>query len=194
MYLVGAGIFAIAIGGLLYSRCGKDEPKKDPVPVAAATSAAPEPQPALPEYAPPPPPEEEPKGEGGKEGGDEDKKTAEPGPKKAAAGGPVSKGVCSQCGKGVPSGALKTAVSQTMGLARGCYNRALRGGAGEGRIVVSVSVGADGTLCGASLASNTTGNAALGSCVLSKFSGRSYPPPQSGCVVVNAPINFSTKQ
>lgn len=191
MYLVGAGVFAIAIGGLLYSRCGKDEPKKEPTPVAAATSAAPEPKPALPEYAPPPPPEEEPKGEGGKDGEDE---KAEPGPKKTASGSPAPRGACANCGKGVPSGALKSAVSQTMGLARGCYNRALRGNAGEGRIVVSVSVGSDGTLCGASLASNTTGNAALGACVLSKFSGRSYPPPQSGCVVVNAPMNFSTKQ
>jgi len=191
MYLVGAGVFAIAIGGLLYSRCGTEKPEKEPVPVAAATSAAPEPKPALPEYAPPPPPEEEPEGEGGEDGGGDE--AAKPGPKKVASGGPAAK-VCSACGKGVPSGALKSAVSQTMGLARGCYNRALRGNAGEGRILVSVSVGADGTLCGASLASNTTGNAALGACVLGKFSGRSYPPPESGCVVLNAPINFSMKQ
>jgi len=192
MYLVGAGVFAVAIGALLFSRCNDDKPAKDPTPVATVTSAAPEPQPALPEYAPPPPPDEEPEGEGGKKN---DTKKPEPGPKTAA--GPASGsrgGACSACGQGQASGALKTAVAQTMGLARGCYNRALRGNAGEGRIVVSVSVGSDGTLCGANLASNTTGNAALGSCVLGKFKARSYPPPQSGCVVVNAPINFSMKQ
>ncbi|MEM6787179.1 MAG: AgmX/PglI C-terminal domain-containing protein [Myxococcota bacterium] len=192
MYIAGAGIFAVAIGALLYSRCDGDDaspPATQPVSTAASATATPEP--ALPEYAPPPPPEEE-EGEGG---GDEGKEKADPKPApKSVAGGPAGGGACGKCGEGTPSAALRSAVSQTMGLARGCYNRALRGNAGEGRIVVSVSVGSDGSLCGARLASNTTGNAALGACVLGKFQGRSYPPPDAGCVVVNAPINFSMKQ
>ena len=50
------------------------------------------------------------------------------------------------------------AVSSTAGLARGCYQRALRTGGAEGRITVSVSVGADGSLCGARIASDSVGN------------------------------------
>jgi hypothetical protein len=192
MYLVGAGVFAIAIGGLLYSRCGNDEPTKDePAPVAQATQSAAQPKPSLPEYAPPPPPEEEEDAGAGGGDGDDGKTAAAPKPGgKAPAGG----GACANCGKGVASRALTSAVSKQMGLARGCYNRALRGGGGEGKIVVSVRVGSTGQLCGASISQNTTGNPGLASCVLSKFQGRTYPKPQKGCVVINAPINFSMKQ
>ncbi|MEQ9322282.1 MAG: AgmX/PglI C-terminal domain-containing protein, partial [Polyangiaceae bacterium] len=104
-----------------------------------------------------------------------------------------SGGPCGACGTGVSSGALNRAVSSTAGLARGCYQRALRTGGAEGSLMVSVSVGPAGNLCGARITSDSVGNPAISQCVLAKFQSRSYPKPQSGCVVVNVPISFKMK-
>jgi hypothetical protein len=103
-------------------------------------------------------------------------------------------GVCGGCGQGVPSGELKSAVASTAGMARGCYNRALQRGGAEGKMVVSVSVGAAGSGCGAAISSDTVGDPSISQCVVSKFRSRSYPRPQQGCVVVNVPINFQIKK
>lgn len=162
----------------------------EPQAQVAPTAAAPVPQ--APVFAPPPPPEEE--EDAGVDAGAAKAENGTPAngqPKVASTGGT---GVCAQCGKGQVSGALQTAVAQTGGLARGCYNRALRQGGAEGSIMVSVSVGSDGSLCGARVSNDTLGNPGLTQCVLGKFQGRSYPKPEKGCVVLNVPISFSMKQ
>ncbi len=176
---------------MLYSRCSGDEAAPKPKPTAVA-KPKPVPEPAaIPEFAPPPPPEEdagaEPVASASATAAATGKAPAKPG---KAAGGV---GPCSKCGEGVSSGALQSAVSQTAGLARGCYNRALKGGGGQGTLTVSIRVGSKGNVCGASV-SGSVGNPALKQCVLSKFNARSYPPPQEGCVVFNVPIAFQTKQ
>ena len=187
IYVMGALLFAAAIAVLLYMRC-QGEPK--PEPTASVVPTANEVPADVPKFAPPPPPEEE------EDAGAEDAKTAEPStePKAKVAPGPGGGGSCSKCGEGTPSGALQSEVSKTGGLARGCYNRTLREGAAEGAIMVSVSVGADGNLCGARITSDSVGNPALSQCVLSKFQSRSYPKPERGCVVLNVPISFSMKK
>src|SRR5690606_13304707 len=107
------------------------------------------------------------------------------------AAGPT--GACANCGKGTPSSALVSAVRGTAGTAQGCHNRALRSGGVQGKMNVAVSVGSNGSVCGASITSDSVGNPALSSCVLSKFRGRAYPQPESGCVVINVPLNFTVK-
>ncbi|MCC6528443.1 MAG: AgmX/PglI C-terminal domain-containing protein [Polyangiaceae bacterium] len=80
------------------------------------------------------------------------------------------------------------------GLARGCYQKALRDDAAPtGTLTVAVSVGADGSVCGTSIVSDTVGSSAIASCVLGKFQGRTYPRPTSGCVVLQVPIAFAAK-
>jgi len=180
-------VFAVAIAALVYTRCsGDDDPKPTPPPVTTAAPTATETA-DLPEFAPPPPPEEE-EDAGAEDAGEQ---PVASGGKKPAAGG--SGGPCAACGKGVSSGALNSAVSSTAGLARGCYQRALRTGGAEGSLMVSVSVGPAGNLCGARITSDSVGNPSISQCVLGKFQGRSYPKPQSGCVVINVPISFKMK-
>jgi outer membrane biosynthesis protein TonB len=187
-YALGIAVFGVLIAVLLYMRCsGDDDPKPTPqTPATTATATASEAAP-LPEFAPPPPPEEE-EDAGAEDAGGDTPSTG--GGKKPVAGGA---GPCSNCGKGVTSSALNSAVSSTAGLARGCYQRALRAGGAEGTLVVSVSVGPAGNLCGARITSDSVGNPTISQCVLGKFQSRSYPKPQSGCVVVNVPISFKMK-
>jgi hypothetical protein len=78
--------------------------------------------------------------------------------------------------------------------ARTCYNRALKTSEVSGSITVSVQVGSTGAVCGASVTKDTVGSAEIASCVLGSFRGKSFPAPQSGCVVVNIPIRFEIKQ
>ena len=187
-YIVGMVVLAGAIAALLYMRCGNDG--EQPV---TTNTAAPKPtqtaQANLPEVAPPPPPEEE--EDAGVDAEPEPKATGEP---VAAANGPApGGGACANCGKGQSSSALESAIRSTAGLAYGCYRRALRAGAAEGSLNVSLSVGSTGALCGASITSDTVGDPQISQCVLQKFQSRSYPKPQSGCVVVNVPINFKAK-
>jgi outer membrane biosynthesis protein TonB len=167
-------------------RCGKDETKPQPTPVVTATATT---TADLPVFAPPPPPEIE--EDAGTDAGPED--AGKPRPTSSGAPAAAGAGVCSECGKGIPTSALTSAVSSTAGLARGCYQRALRTSGAEGAITVSVSVGANGSLCGARISSDSLHNPAISSCVLAKFQSRSYPKPEQGCVVVNVPISFKMK-
>jgi hypothetical protein len=74
--------------------------------------------------------------------------------------------------------------------ARTCYKRALRTSEVSGSISVSVQVGSNGAVCGAAITKDTIGSSEIASCVLAKFQGKTFPAPQSGCVVVNIPIRF----
>ena len=49
-------------------------------------------------------------------------------------------------------------------------------------------------MCSASITNDTLHNPSVSQCVLGKFKARSYPKPQSGCVVVNVPIAFKMKK
>jgi hypothetical protein len=181
-YILGAIVLLLLMGGLLYWKTSGSTPEA-PKPVATQTQAplqVVEPPPPPP---PPPPPVEE---DAGVDAGD--KKVS------GTKTGSGDNGACSKCGEGTPSTALQSALSQAAGGARGCYQRALRTTEASGSMTVSVQVGSQGQVCGASITKDTVGSSDISSCVLGKFRGRSFPPPQSGCVVVNIPISFSIKQ
>jgi TonB family protein len=75
--------------------------------------------------------------------------------------------------------------------ARRCYEKALDHNRElKGRIVVSVRVGAAGQVCSANIASNGTGDPALGACVAQKYRTARLSAPQGGCVDAEVPLNF----
>ncbi len=198
-YILGILLFGGGIVALLYTRCSEETVAPKPTAAQQAPTTKPSGAPVnadLPEFAPPPPPEED-------AGPDAAASASAPAPKGTGApvkvasadGKPAAgpTGACSKCGSGKASSALVSAVRGTAGTAQGCHNRALREGGAQGRMNVSVSVGSNGSVCGASITSDSVGNPALSSCVLSKFRGRSYPKPESGCVVINVPLNFTMK-
>ncbi len=175
---IGAVILMLlAMGGLLYWKFrGNEAP---PAPIATAPPSA-----TAPRFdeAPPPPPAAEPDAGGKKE---------TPTKKRLVASGPPS---CSAVCKGDAPAALRGALAGAAGSVRGCYERALRQNQMlQGKLMVSVKIGAQGNACGASLASDTLGDGAVASCVLQKFRSGTFPAPIGGCVDVQVPINFTPK-
>jgi outer membrane biosynthesis protein TonB len=182
MVLVG-GLIA---GLLVWNRSRGEAPKPAPTATATATATV---APNLPEFAPPALRQ------------DDEIPTAKPGsgaaPKASstavAEGAPAGNPACQACGSGVSNGSLNSAVRGRAGAAQGCYQRALREGGSEGTITVAVSIGSDGSVCGASAVSDTVNNPAITSCVVGKFRAGSFPRPNEGCVTVNVPITFKVK-
>lgn len=185
-YIAGIAVLAALMAGLLYWKL-RPEPA---APVSTVTSAAPveaRPVEPAPLHAPPPPPPIEEVADAGADAG---KVASSPSPQ-----GTGSKGPCSaKCGDGSLSPALDSAITGLARSAQGCYNRALRTSEVSGKLTVSVQVGSNGAVCGASIVNDTVNSGEIASCVLGRFRGKSLPPPQGGCVVVNVPINFTIKQ
>lgn len=178
-YLIGVAVLALLIGGLVWWRSrASDMPPPPPI-----TVQAPPPNTVPDLVAPPPPPKI-----------DEPDAGAEAGTKPTSTGG-TAKGPCGgKCGDGKSSSALESALRSTASSAQGCYNRALRTSEVSGSMTVSVQVGSNGAVCGASIANDSVNSGEISSCVLGRFRGRTFPPPESGCVVVNIPIAFTIKQ
>jgi outer membrane biosynthesis protein TonB len=184
LYIAGIVLLGGATIALLVWRSRASQPQVIAVPAPPVTTAA---APPMPQFAPPPPPKIE----------------AEPEPTATAAAGTSAKAAggggptpCGKCGGDGAEGsaALSSAISSAAAGARGCYNRALQKGEVSGKMNVSVQVGSNGQVCSAAITSDTVGSSQVSSCVLSRFQGRSFPPPTRGCVVVNVPINFTIKQ
>lgn len=177
-YAIGVVVLAtLAIGLVMWKKGG--EPPPQTVATATATTTAP---PQFVNAPPPPPPLEE---------LPDAAADAAPAPSVA----PVGKSPCSgKCGDGKSSAGLQSALSSTAQSARGCYQRALRNSEVSGGLTVSVQVGPNGQVCGASITNDTVGSSEISSCVLSRFRGRTFPAPEAGCVIVNIPITFTIKQ
>jgi len=168
-----------AMGGLILWKTSRGEAASRAVeapPPAATTEALP----ILEAPAPPPPPAEEP-APAAVDPGTQPKKGAA-----ASAGGPCA-GEC----QGTETQALKSQLAGLGRTARRCYEKALNTNSElKGRIVVSVRVGSAGQVCGASIASNETGDAALGACVAQKYRTAQLSAPQGGCIDAEVPLNF----
>jgi outer membrane biosynthesis protein TonB len=179
LYLIGALVLAGGAAGIYFATRDEVTP-----PVATVVPSAKPAEPMLEAPPPPPPPPPPPTATESASAAPAD--TAKP----AVVGTGGGLGACSQCGQGVPSSALSSALQSAAGSAQGCYKRALRTTAASGRITVAVSVGSTGQVCSASIANDTLGSSEISNCVLSRFQGKSFPKPEQGCVVVNIPINF----
>jgi TonB family protein len=154
-----------------------------PPPTEPSVAEVKPPEPQLNTAPPPPPPPEEVEEDAGTDAGPT---------KKVASGGPG--GSCSKCGEGKPSAALNSAIRNAAGAAQGCYRRALRQSAASGSMTVSVQVGSGGNVCGASIVNDSVGSPEISNCVINRFRGGNFPKPESGCVVVNVPINFKIQE
>ncbi len=174
MYLLFALLLLGGAAGLWFIT-RKDPPPPPPPTVAKTAEPVIDTSPA-----PPPPPKDE---ELEPEAGPPDAGTG----KKLTGGGG---GSCAKCGEGKPSAALNSAVRNAAGAAQGCYRRALRQTAATGSMTVSVQVGSTGNVCGASIVNDSVGSPEISNCVLGRFRGSNFPPPEQGCVIVNVPINF----
>lgn len=182
-YIAGVVVLVALMGGLLWWRSQSNAPAPAPI-VTTQPVVTQKPVDYSPPPPPPPPVEDEPDA-----GADAAASAQSP---KGSSGGGISP--CSKCGDGQSSPALNTALRSTAQSAQGCYNRALRNSEVSGSMTVSVQVGQNGSVCGASIVSDSVHSGEISSCVLGRFRGRSFPAPQSGCVVVQIPISFAIKQ
>lgn len=189
-YIVGIVLLLGLSAALLWYRMSSSEEgsKPEPKPAATASSEGASGTPVA-EFAPPPPPDEEEEKEAANEPTPKDKASVA-GKGKARAAGPSP---CGKCGSGISTAALNSAVRRQAGMARGCYNRALKRGGAQGSMTVSVSVGSSGAICGVSVVADSVNNGGIRACVVGKFRSASYPKPKEGCVTVNVPISFKMK-
>ena len=102
---------------------------------------------------------------------------------------------CSQCTGHVGS-ALVDALAKRAKQARRCYESALASDAAlRGRVLLRITIGDDGKVCEATGTSDTKAMEGVATCVAALFRSTepTLPPPEGGCAVVNAPINFVPK-
>jgi TonB family protein len=187
LYLAGIVLLALLAVGLFVWKSKQSPSAVTPQSATiAATSAAPPPPPP-PLYAPPPPPKLEEEPDAG----------ADAGKQPLARGSGAALPPLGPCGCKVivnPPPALSDRLRATAGSAQGCYNRALRTGEASGSLTVSVQVGPNGSVCGASIINDSVRSSEISSCVLNKFRGAQFPAPAGGCSNVNIPISFKIRQ
>ena len=182
-FIAAAAVMLLVMGGLIWWKTAGDDPPQPaapaPAPQATATEAPVLDQPP----PPPPPPEEEPEDAGTKQ-----KKVVKP---STGGGG----GGCASPCNGTAPAQLRATLHGKGGLARSCYERALRQNATlKGRMSGAVRVGPVGQACSVSIAQNSLGDPGIAACVRQIFQSGTYPAPQGGCVDTVVPLNFVPRQ
>ncbi len=176
--IAAAVLLLLAMGGLVFWKLRGGEPPPPPTVASAAPPA--ETRPTHMDAPPPPPDDEKP---------EPSASTSKP----KAPAGPGGGGCGSTC-SGAAAPAMRGQISSMGGAARGCYERALRNNAQlQGRISVALTIDSSGTICGASVASDTMGDGSVAQCVLSMFRGKKVAAPTGGCVQASVPLNFQPK-
>lgn len=178
-----AVVLALVLGALVVVRFRGGDDASTSTPVASAPTAKPsQAKPVLTDSIPPPPPEEE------KKDDQPDGGAPKKGPAGAAGGG------CGSNCSGTPSSGTRGDIGARGSTARGCYERALRSNSMlQGKITVSLTVDTNGTICGAGIASDSVGDPAVSSCILSAYRGQRVAPPTGGCANVTQTFNFQPK-
>jgi hypothetical protein len=183
--LIAIGVIVLlgAAGGILWWVSKKDSTPQTPTTtttVASVSTSAPKPETTL---ELPPLPAEEPDA-----APDAPADAASAAPKATTGGG--GGGSCAgTCGGSVPTD-LANFIRGRGAAAKTCYRSALEASESlSGDITVSLRIASDGSLCSATVVSDTVGNAALATCVKGKMATR-YPAPNGGCVDQRLTINF----
>jgi outer membrane biosynthesis protein TonB len=177
-YITAGILMLFAMGGLILWKVSHDKPPPEPPqePAKPAKKA-----PILDEPPPPPPPPEIKDAEAEEEKPKQVKKV-------------VGSGGCTGPCNGTVTANLGSALRAKGGQARGCYNRALRlNPTLKGRVMVAVTIGAQGQVCSANVTENALGDASVASCVTQRFRSGTFPPPKGGCVNTQVPLNFVPK-
>lgn len=177
-YVIVALLLLGVIGGAVAWKLSQSPP---PPPVVVIDAAAPPPTNTgrnPDDDVPPPPPVED-------AGSDAGKKTVAVG----------SSNGCNQKCTGGTSPELEQALAFRMRQAHRCYDNALaQDPTLRGKIVVSLKIGTNGSVCSAGIASNEMGSQNVASCVTNQFRNANFPAPKGGCVDLNVPANFVPHQ
>lgn len=178
--VIGSVLVLLTIGGVVVWRTMTGEQSADtpePTPVVA-TNPSPLPAP------PPPPPEAT----------EDTTTTAEapsPTPKATALVPPRFDTGCSGTCSGSADSTLRAALRQRGGAAKGCYDKALRSKPTlQGKLMVALRLSPNGSVCSASVVSDSLGDASVSNCIMQNFRSASYPKPKGGCVDVQVPLNL----
>lgn len=183
--LIAIGVIVLlgAAGGILWWVSKKDTSQQAPTTattVASASASAPKPETTL---ELPPLPTDEPDA-----AADAPADAADAAPHVATGGGGGG-GCTGTCSGSVPTD-LANFIRGRGAAAKTCYRSALEASESlSGDITVSLRIAHDGSLCSATVVSDTVGNASLASCVKGKMATR-YPAPTGGCVDQRITINF----
>jgi outer membrane biosynthesis protein TonB len=114
------------------------------------------------------------------------------GPKHVVANVPRGDGCDAKKCTGTSTPDLEAALAQRAKQTRVCYNQALASDSTlQGHVQISVRVGSNGSVCGASVAGNDMGTPVVAQCVAQKFRQTGgFPAPKGGCVDTVIPISF----
>lgn len=75
---------------------------------------------------------------------------------------------------------------------RACYERRLKVNPNlSGKIIITFTIGTVGRITNIKVAKNSTGDSAVGSCIIGKVRGWRFSPPQKGAVTMRFPIVLS---
>ena len=98
-----------------------------------------------------------------------------------------------KCG-GQGAGDLEGMLAFRAKAAHKCYDQALAADSTlSGGVTIALRIGTNGLPCSSGVASNTTGNAAVGQCIANSMRNGAYPAPKGGCVDVNVPISLKAR-
>lgn len=174
-----AAILGVVLVGLLVVKFKGSGDEVTPAATTELPKPSAAPKPVLTDSVPPPP-EEDPAEE-----------TPDAGPtKKVAAGGGPCSGTCT----GTPSSATSGDLRGLSGVARGCYERALRNNSMlQGKMTIAVRVDPSGRICSASISGDSLGAPDVSACVLAAFRGKRVAPPTGGCADSTMTLNFQAK-
>lgn len=179
-FIVIAVLLALVLGGLVFFKMRT--PPEGPKPVASVVAETPKTvaKPALTDSIPPPP-EETPE------------ETPDAGAKKPATTGGGNTACGGTCA-GTPTSATSGDLRGRSGVARGCYERALRTNSSiQGSITVNVRVDPSGNVCSASAAKDTLHAPDVTACILGSFRGQRVGAPTGGCADTSLTLNFEPK-
>jgi hypothetical protein len=166
--LLGLGLAAL----LFWKSCGSSS-SAGPIAVTPVTSSTPSALPAIADDIPPPPVIE-------------DSGTETHTPHSFSGGNGCEQKSCS----GTVTSDLETALAFRAKQAHRCYDSALAQDTTlQGHVKISVRVGYNGAVCGASVASNDLANSNVANCIANMFRGSGhFPTPKGGCVNTDVPI------
>lgn len=180
-YAAAAVVLLLLVGGVVFWKKSQSDTPPPPPPVVpdAAASYAPPPR-KIEDDIPLPPPVED--------------AGPETGPKVVQASGPQTFGCEVKKCSGTAPGDLEGMLAFRAKSAHKCYDQALATDSTlSGGVTIALRIGTNGLPCSASVASNSTGNAAVAQCIANSMRNGAYPAPKGGCVEANVPISLKSR-
>ena len=88
---------------------------------------------------------------------------------------------------------VQKVFSRRKGAIKYCYEKALKKNSSvKGKVTIRFTIGPAGRITSASVAANTTGDSAIGQCIVGKVKSWRFPPPEGGSATFSFPFVLST--